>query len=332
MTHTTIFQQLGKSLDELTKDHGDRFRWRSFGIDILEQPDGDPIVGIGYHCDAKAEEEWGVGDLRNAFTTSDKRRFNMTKNAKDNVAVFSDVNGLVLSTGPVEEANPEWGHPFGYGRRTPGYVDHFNTDTTDIHEFFHLRDHKVPELRGLAKAEGIKPLPARKEELIYAILGVRNEGQQRDSWPGWFQSGRQLILRADNGLVADALAAIAAAATSGNLAIGNGGGVFHSGIFLYDHRDESKQLKVDREAAFDWYDAQMAELKPVAEKVAADIGYYALGNPSERQDDAGNSTVEYWLNSHTTRKAHDGRQIYGWFTLQELEDGSYIDKFNASKK
>lgn len=331
MAHATIFKQVGKTLEELT-EYGEHNSPRFFGIDILEQPDGDPIIGIGYQCDFKAEEEWGISDLRKAFTTDNQRRFHMTKASKANVAVFTDVNGLVLSTSPVSETSPKWGHEFGYGRTgKPDYVGHFQIGTTDVTGYYGLHSYQVTELRQMAKEEGVKPLPTRKDDLIHAILAKRFEGVERSTWPGWFQSGRDLVLRADNGLTAVVLTAVAAAAKSGHLAIGNGGGVFGSGIFLYDSRDETKQLKKEREARFDWYDARMAELEPVAKKVSEDIGYYFLGRPSEHKDDNGNPVAKYWLNSHSTRKAHDGRQIFGWFSLAELDDGSYIDVHNSMK-
>lgn len=76
----------------------------------------------------------------------------------------------------------------------------------------------------------------------------------------------------------------------------------------------------------------MAELEPVAKDLEENfLGYHFLGKPTEFSTDDGRTVVRYWLNSHSTGHAHDGRQIFGYFTLDELKGRSFVDKHNAEK-
>lgn len=343
MAHTSLHDQLGATTVAKLLADADRTRSREFGIGYFEQPGGDPIIGLHYTCDFKAEEEWGVNDLRKAITGDNPRRFSMTKDGRHHFATFSDVNGLILSTREYEKGHQiKWGDdvseyadsPYLVDRE-PDYVAHYRNwlDYRVNGLSFWIHRKTVAELREEARELSISPLPRRKDDLIEQINRAKAPKDAPATWPGWFQNGRQLVFRADDGPTADVLKALQKTAADGHLAIGNGSGPFASGLFIYDARDETQELQDQREAQFDWYDARMAELEPVAKDLEENfLGYYFLGDPKVIDTGDGRKVVRYWLNSHTTGHAYDGRQIFGWFTLEELKDRSFVDKHNESKK
>lgn len=334
--HTSIYQQLGYTPDTLPND---RCSTREFQVGVFEQPSGDPIIGLHYMCDFRAEEEWGVSDLRKAITTDNPRQFKQSRKATKHIATFSDVNGLVLSVRDLDFTSLTWDEQIDpymrrqYPDKSSDYAEFMDRERFDYRLLWKYEDKKLPELRQDAKGLGISPLPRKKADLVNAILNKVDTLETRTSWPGWFHFGKDLVLRADAGPVADVLTKIIEATRKGTLGIGNGSGPFSSGLFLYDTRDESKELQKKREADFDWYDARMAELEPVAKDLEENfLKFYFLGNPSTLDTGDGRQVVRYWLNSHGTKHAYDGRQIFGWFTLEELQDRSFVGKYNERRQ
>lgn len=310
-------------------------------VGYTEQPDGDPIVGLHYACDFRAEEEYGTSELRDAITSSDPRRYVMTKAARRHVALFSDVNGFVLSTRILDNQEPKWGDHltklYATSDREPEYAAWFRSAISASSKLLgSFPRQTVKELREIAKSIGVTPLPSKRADLISAIQAVelKDPSHAPTEWPAWFHYGRELVLRADSGPVAIVIERLRAAAQNGTLAIGNGSQAFGSGLFLYDAADETPGLVKQREAAHDWYDARMAELAPVKKDLEANVlGFYALGNPTvlDSGDGAGKQ-VRYWMNSHSTSLAYDKRQIFGWFTLEQLKDRSFVDIYNRKRK
>lgn len=298
---------------------------------ILDVPGGQPIAGLVYQTDYKAEEEYGVGELRKAITSADPRRFVMTDTAIDNIAVFDDVNGMVLSTRRLLVQTMKWGDPLNGEASNPWYTryaERWNERVGRTRALCDVADPwmKMDKLRAVARDLGISPLPRRKNDLVAAIHNhPRVTEKTPDVWPAWFANGKELVLRADGDtMCARIMRKLIDAVTCGTLAIGNASGPFSTGLFFYDARDETPELVEEREARFDWHDARMAELEPVAEALKADgIRWFALGRPTEI-----NGQIKYWLNGSST---HKYPQPYGWYTLQELADKKFIDDARERK-
>lgn len=327
-SNQTALAELGITVQQLT-DHNERPVPKSFTVAWCETPDGDPIAGIVHQCDYRAEEEYGVGDIRRAITGSDIRQFCMTESGRHHAATFSDVRGLVLTSRPLDKPEFLWGEPlhgdfqsWDYGRAWGSALPWTRRLDQVANTWM-----SMAELRNTARTLGIKPLPRSKADIVEAILIHPDAGHQLpDLWPGIFDSsGTTLVLRAEGEtLTCRVIAKLADAIRVGTLGIGSASGPFHTGSFYYDTRDETPGLIQERTERFDWHDARMAELKPVKQTLEArGHRWYALGSPSviapkgktERE-------VHYWLNG--TSHPRYGGQPYGWYTLQELLDEKFV--------
>lgn len=322
----------------------------AFTVAAVDTPDGEPILGLSYACDFRAEEEYGLGDLRKALTGIDDRRFQMLPEAKDRVATFSDVNGLVVSTMDLDKSEFKWGEevvpdPYGYRASTrPDYATAFADHLSSVQGSEYISSWEtIPELKERAKALGLTKLPTKKADLYDLVVitqAERGEKKDPDNWPGWFHYGRQLVLRAEgDGPTARVLKHLAEAAQAGTLGIGGkvGSNPFGAGLFLYDTRDETKGLKAEVDAQHRWHAKQMKRLAKT-EKLLKKQGFHwgFLGNPREDE----NGVVRYWVNNlGEIRHSYDGEPnpdfdpetkellsqlynntIYGWFTAEELEN------------
>jgi hypothetical protein len=296
------------------------------GADELE------LAGLSYTVDYKTEEEYGVGDLRKAVTSTDKRRFQMTAGAAANIGFFEDVNGLVISSRAYLglERDLSWGDAlseFGYqtNNSEQDYAWRFRNALSYMQgsKVEHPSRMKIADLRQLAKQFGVEgPLPRSKEALaahITANVPAEELREHPDLWPAWFSNGQDLVLRADDGPAAMVLEHLREAAKKGTLGIGSASGAFGGSLFLYDTDDETDTLKREREAEFDWYDEHMLPIAAIKANLVAD-GYsvWFLGNPSDIERD-GVRQVRYWLNG----SPRHGKQVSGWFTLEELRAQSF---------
>lgn len=323
-------------------------RTRTFAYQHLHLADAE-IDALVYVTDYRAEEEYGTRDLRIAVTSDDKRRFKMTRKARANIRAFSDVNALMLSTKPLPDGDPTWGQtpapPWdggGWQTRDAGngdYPGHFSRNVIwarGLPDPWRMSRKKMDELRADARTLGISPLPRRKDDLVGAICAHPDSlatADTPDCWPGWFHHGDLLVLRADDGATADALARIVDAYKAGTLGIGDGSGVFSTGLTIYDTRQETKRLVREREAAFDWHDTQMSKVADVHQRLKDRYTVYFLGRPTERDwDKTGERSVKYWLNisrpygkpTPTTPHGQLGKQVMGYYSVAELADETFV--------
>jgi hypothetical protein len=305
---------------------------------VLDTPDGSQILGLVYQTDYDASQEYGISDLRNALCGPGLRDMFQKPRRRNHVAVFTDVNAVAFSDRPFKDVNAArkmvWGEPFEHHRR-PGrseYAEFFDQNLPYAQEWPNVVASwdTITELRTKAKNLGIDgPLPRTKQALIDAIRNAsatHNAAAVPDRWPAWFRTA--LVLRADRGITAEIVDAIREAALADSLAVGSASGPFHTGLFLYDRRDESKALIDTRNARWDWYEARMVELAPVRAALEANgHRFFFLGNPRE----GGWNTAKgqecqqprYWLNG--MGRTRIGRQPGGWYTLEELRDEAFLD-------
>lgn len=291
-----------------------------FGPGLTVCPDGELIVGLCYRTDYDATQEYGLGELRQVLTSKEPRQFQMVPSAANHAAVFDDVNGFLLSKRSVQptlswgDPLPGWGDPDGYASwwaRNLAWVH--GVDSSPLWRM------KVADIRGELKAAGVSPLPRKRAELEteWCRWKASQLGEQV-RWPAFFGAGETLVFRADSGPTADIVTALTDAVRSGTLGVGSASSPFSTGMFFYDTRDETSALVAAREAAFDVYDARMAELAPVADELKArGHRFYFLGNPSLQTVD-GEQVVRYWLNGTGSP------QPFGWYTLDELLAGKFV--------
>lgn len=364
-TNQSALEELGVTVEQLEALE-DRPSTETMVVGVMDCPGGDPITGLVFMTDFDATQEYGVGDLRKAITGPEARRFQQVKGAKDYMAFFTDANAILLSSERLDFTDLAWGEPikppYSPGDKASAYYTAYATEwdrkrsycqTTGYNHKLHRM--QVAELRAQAKELGIKPLPRKKEALIDAINLAQNPDGP-DRWPCWFSDGNHLVLRAEGeGLASRVLSRLIAAADSGFLGIGSGSGAFSTGLFFYDVRDETPELRAEREAQHDWHEARMKELEPVKQRMRErGIRWFFVGKPSliSRKEGEGKS-VRYWLNanSYSPRDLEtlaaggslsetfrgggnykDYIQPFGWYTLEELESCKWASDALAERR
>lgn len=150
---------------------------------------------------------------------------------------------------------------------------------------------------------------------MLAAVPAARRAAETDSWPTSFAGDRDLIVRAEDGPVADIITGLLEAYEAGELAIStNFPGVHGRGLCIFDARDESDEAKAARIADADWHDARMAEARDALDAMTAD-GYRIYGRALRAPDGGVGDGAEYFLNMSEPQ----GNQVYGWFTLPQLE-------------
>ena len=341
-THTSVLDRLtaaGHDPETITGEHSTS---RAAVPAIFTAVDGTKIAGMVYTLDFRAEEEYGVGDLRKAITGTDPLSVSMMKGAQRHVAAFADAPAIVVATHFLPSQAPAWGDhltddtwhtPTG----TPDYASYWSQALSWVRRDEFTYNAKagrlsMVDLRAKAKVLGLTNLPRTKDALTDLIVNSAEYAavlDLPDVWPGWFHNGKELVLRADDGAGRVVIEALQDAIRAGTLAIGTYSGAFASGMFLYDVRDETDAIRKDRKQQVQWYDARMRDLAPV-ERQLKEWGHkwFFLGKPSEHTTADGQTVVRYWLNGYGASVARDGtscrRQPWGWYTLAELLDEKFV--------
>lgn len=349
MTHTTIAERLTAAGHDPATCTGEHIGPQLAAAVTSTRDDGSQIVGMLYQLNYRAEEEFGVGDLMKNLTGPDPK--NLTVTAPDHVAVFTDVPGLVLSTRPMPARELPWGADPETGNTTADWMGRerkagwrhpyatFYLDTLPyarqdpLARQLRLGRVTMATLREKAEEVGLpRPWARSKHALTDQLLTSAEYRESVDlveAWPGWFDDGRHLVLRADDGPTRVVMEALQEAVAAGKLGLTTHSGPFSAGVFVYDTRDETPASIQARHDAVDWHRARMDELEPVAAKLRqAGHSWYFLGSPRLAKDDHGSDVVKYWLNGASGGVAADGtrcrRQPFGWYSLAELEAEKFI--------
>lgn len=312
----------------------------SFTPAQVEGVDGTVITGI------LVSGEIGTHDLRTALTGADRRRFQMTQHSGRYAAVFADAPAIALSRHALSDVLPEWGDSLSpRGNDHAPYVENYArqlpyTQGHDAGADLHWKPMK--DLRAIAREVGLSPQPARKADLIAALQ--RHDGflakyggpQRPECYPAFQRYTATLVLRADAGAARLVIEALAEAIEHGTLGIGDPTRPFSHVGFFYDTRDETPAIVAEREAQFDWDDARMEELKPVADALKAKgHSWYALRRPTVIAPDDRPRGVYYWLNGSSGYRTTDGirvhQQPHGWYSLEELAAEKFLTEENSAK-
>ena len=278
---TTTYEKLlnlGYSHDEIIKAvSGYHSRCRTFTAVGAETPDGYPLIGISYHCDYRAEEEWGQRAIYKTLGV-EPHRWQMKEENKVFISRFRGIPSLILLSNDwdgFDSQEQEWGHSIetsqGIKRATGTldldskfkgkgyslleyYDEYYRYAVTDVQKIpDNLQPNewlKIAELKEIAVKAGIQgKLPTRKDNLIEFIKNAPEFialAEEPNVWPGWFHNGEALVLRADRGIVADILNILYEASQEGMLACGGGTGPFSTAATFYDARDVGQLLMKER--------------------------------------------------------------------------------------
>lgn len=338
---------------------------RASSVAWFETPDGDPIVGLTYRCDFRAEEEYGIGKLAQAITGASDRNFQMTEEGRKHVGWFSDVNGLVLSVEPLAKQEFVWGEElrdrFGWaGDEAPAYAKEFPLQVGAVQRIEPKVDRwmTIEQLKDVGRQLGLTQMPRKKDDLYQAVAQAARENgkaENPNSWPTWFENGKTMVFRADGDEpAARVLRRLIKAAQEGYLAIGNGSSnPFGHGLMFFDARDETDGTRQQVAEQFAWYDEQMSKLQPLLDELALH-GYvwYFAGNPTVLDTGDGEKKIRYWLNGLRPAEYYDQRRLpegavvdpeaaelfkrggarplANWFTLEQLTPEAVLEQARAS--
>lgn len=332
----SVYQIVKDSLRE-TKDVMLDLNSRQAGVVTVEQEGGEPLVGLSYFADFRAEEEQGIGDLakmldlvaaEGSFFADERAR---TDKGFQRGSSFTQADLVTEVDGYVIISNQR-GHEISEYEMKEAieFIDQNKHRAAGLsgNDYWGMRRSRVTELKAKAKAAGVKGYSKMKrDELIDAILSAKLSSLPETTIaPVWFNYGNMMVLPRTDDTFGIVLNHIVEAARAGHLVFGGGGfGPFGSGATLFDARDVTEEQKVAITRANDEYIEDMESLEPVAAKVKARLGYYfALGRPTRR-----NGETYYWLNGATVSLPSGGRdQPCGYYTLAELEAEKYIDDAN----
>jgi hypothetical protein len=352
---------------------------RSWGVSVAgEGFDGKPLVGIVYRCDYKYEEEAGGGDLREAFGVP-RMQAQMSRGARGKFLVRQFIPGegglggaeVALAVGVEPMQPPVWGEDVrgvarGRGSAVEGWAPTLSyrdyagdwesgrrvggVDLPGQRKWLPLERHTVAELEAIALQVGGVGRKARGEKKAEYVARLEAERQRGTKvFPGWFQSGKVLILRAgDVGSVPEQIAQevlwrLRYAYDEGTLGFGSGGSnPFATGLSLFDAQDLAPGVVEAWKSDLEWVEAQEAALKPVADELAAEgHRWYALGRPTLLKSKVGgdrvyggDGEVHYWLNGQGYPLSGSDRgsaQPYGWYTLDELRERKFVEALEASE-
>lgn len=322
---------------------------REANIVLLDNEGADPIVGIQYQCDFRAEEEMGVGKMRELFArTAASDSFIAQEHLANGGSVLEGISQaqLVLETDDLVCFAANQIYVYDLDHELKGAKEYLagarRAAEVNFKDWAKLNRKSVADLKVLAKSLGLKGYSKlTKADLIHAIGKFQKEAADRAAGiepgesaeqPGWFHYGNALVFEKRGGLFGEVLGELLEAARVGQLLVGGGNtGPFGSGFTLLDARDMGEELKATIVEANSWRREQEKALEPVAEivkqgpmKNSWGSAYYFLGKPTKFD---GWDEVKFWLNGNSVKFPNGrSRQPSGYYTLQELKDASYMEK------
>ena len=299
----------------------------SVTLSLYDTPDG-PIVGLVYTTN-HADEELGVVSLTEAVTGRDRWHPFILEGKDAHYAQFSDVPGASLVLGVMPVKKPlAWGEDINSDVRVslPGgdyavWWERALGRTQGRVDAFSLKDKSMPVLREMAAVVGVEKPARTKAPLIEQVVAASVPGVV-NRWPGWFDYGRVLVLRADSGVVADVLNLLHVAAMEGTLGFGGGG--FGPGLSFYDAADIGPKYHTQLWLHMKFVKKHERKLISVRRRLeAAGWFFWSLGYP-----EALDGVVKYWVEADrgNSSSGGGGGYISGWFSLAELKKMAVKDK------
>lgn len=305
-------------------------RPREVGIITIDTPDG-PVRGLTYIADFRAEEEYGSGELRRAFTAaSDPASFSHRIAALDpgfrpsgnrRQADFVEVGQDYVALNILPGAR-------GQDRQIDQARTHIRTQAPWVREDaqrWRYERMTVAKLHQVAAEREISiPPRTRKAELV-DLISAATAVQRPNIHPAWFHYGDVLVLpRGTDDEFGEMVEKMIDAASTGNLIVGGvGRSTFGRGLSLLDGRDlgdTTREQIIDDHLV---YLDRMAELEPVKDELTRrGFRWYFLGNPSVLNTGDGTTCVRYWLNG---MGGYGRPQPYGWYTVEELLAEKFLD-------
>lgn len=311
----TIIQQLyrdGITEEDLQRVMDLKLNNRESGIGTLssKDDDSDPVVGVTYTGDYRAEEEWGLKHIKENLEKGTLAKDNvvfMEKNGRGYLAIKGDQPYLFKETGPaaLKKADER------FTRYSSG---------DDWKEEIRLSKKSLIELKQMLKGK-VKPLPTTKDKLINAAINLNRPKNYIKHPQGEFHDGTALAIVSDNPAMIATMKHIKEAHDDGALRLGESANPFSRGVLFYDERDISRKNKIgivkDEEAK----KASEEYIAEVEEKLKEKGRLYAA-SPNADRDTKDIRDSEYFLNYYPNKrdfKDVPANGVYGWFKKEDLQ-------------
>lgn len=292
---STLFATLRKqfSEDEILSATASGADLRSIAlVSIAQEGTGEPLLGVQYGGDFRAEEEWGMRFISEALSDG---------SATSQAGIFEGQYYLAFqgARGANRLDSRVLTEALHRRQKPPYYAGR-------------LRDERmtVPELRAALKDAGVEQkLPRTKRELhrLYVRI-VRNVPDGVDV--GEFHYGDWLVMMAHDPVLQVALQSLSERFET--LSAGGGTTPFGRSLTFFDERDLTAETVEALRRHERFATEAMPQVSDVRERLKANGSLYFLGHP--RLGDS--SEVTYWLNY--APRGH--KQVYGWLTLSQLEE------------
>lgn len=315
---STTYRELlsqGVSQDDLQALTARELSTRQATVGLVKTEEGaDPIVGVLYTGDYRAEEEYGIAHISKALREGSY--------GPDDIYYTEDQTGFGYFIAKGERSydfdaaaarNMEPAKKRASIGEEPRERDRLRWELSN--------NLKATELRERAKDHGIKPLPSTKDQLVQVILDVEAPGESVTTPAGEFSNGDVLVIASDNPTMKAVMTKAAEAHKTGDLRMANSSNPFSRGVVFYDDRDVTSSAKADQIREEEALLAAEARIQPVWDRLKSGGSVFAV-SPSVDGATTDVSQIQYWLNYAPKSRP----QIFGWYNenqLNQIADGDF---------
>jgi hypothetical protein len=300
--HGTLYRQLlaqGFTAEDIAAAENSRPGLRRIGLALVTQ-DGatDPLVGVAYGGDFRAEEEHGLPQINRGLAAGEHKKRILT----------GEVDGRWYLGLHADQGLHRWQPEETLARQA---TEAHERSAREAEWAADRRDRTllVPQLREDIRGAGIEgPLPRTKPELqAMHRRVVRHLPEFTDV--GEFHYGDTLIYLAHQPIL---IAALRLLADSGkHLRMGGSGSPFGTGATIYDERDLTGDQIESARARADYIARMTKKAEPLRAALNTRGQVYAL-TPGRIQDGVDMFYLNYSPRGHA--------QQFGWYSLAQLAE------------
>lgn len=301
-TAGTVYRQLlsqGFTDEGIAAEENSRPGTRRIGLAVVGQEGAvDPLIGVTYGGDFRAEEERGVREIAVALSRGEYA---------DRV-VTGDIDGHWFM---ALHADRGLDHGPDASERLHQRAEEALARSRDEARGEWWRDRwlKVAEIRELIRASGFTGVLPRTKQDLQDILATEVRGAHAFANVGEFHLGDTLILLPTRPVITAALRILAS--DPAHLRVSGPGSPFGRGITLYDERDLTGETVERARVLDDYARRQDRKAEPTREALRREGILLALGRPARRDG------RDVFLLNFSPRQ---GPQVHGWFTLSEIHE------------
>lgn len=303
-------EDIDAAVAEGHRKHGNR---KIYLTSATQDGSDDPLVGVTYTGDYRAEEERGLGLICDRLADPDRDQSTIASIVEHNDHLYFVIEAESYHWRALDDMIDRIESAEQRASDGPYYPEYFQDQSKSVAAM-------RAELKGL-----VTPLPRTRKELLDAIR-VHVRGLPEREAIGEFHRGDWLIMAPADDLMTDALALLFDATTTNDLRFGGSSNPFSRAVSFYDDRDLTPETVEQARAAQHWHDTQMAAIADVEARLMDKGTLYAI-TPG-RLAPGDRPMGDYWFINYYPKvnKAADPRYgVSGWMTRDELLHGLATD-------